>query len=189
MNDTINIFKKSGALLEGHYLLSSGLHSETYFQCALVLQYPELCKQFADKICNYFLQEKIDLVISPAVGGMVIGQEVGRQLNVRTIFAEREKGEMQIRRGFSICKDENVLVCEDVVTTGNSVKEVIQLIRKAGANLIGVAYIVDRSNNKVQFETKQFSIVQLDVKTYDPNACPLCKKNLPYSRPGSKKLK
>jgi len=186
MNDVIDIFRKSGALLQGHYRLTSGLHSPTYFQCALVLQYPQYCQLLGQKIVDHFIQYKIDAVLSPAIGGIVIGQEVGRQLGIRTIFSERQGHEMELRRGFKIQPDERILVCEDVVTTGGSVFEVLDLIKQNNAQAIGVGYIVDRSNGKIHFGVRQFSIIQLDIEVYQPGSCPLCKDNIPIVKPGSR---
>ena len=186
MHEIIKIFEKTGALLNGHFRLTSGLHSAIYFQCAIVLQYPNYCQLLAEKIVNHFRNKNISLVISPAIGGIVIGQEVGRQLGVRTIFAEREAGTMNLRRGFEIKAGENVLICEDVVTTGGSVFEVIDLVNRFNANLVGVGYIVDRSNKKIQFNPDQFSIVQLKVISYNADVCPLCLKKIPIIKPGSR---
>jgi orotate phosphoribosyltransferase len=180
------MFKQSGALLNGHFRLTSGLHSSTYFQCALVLQYPQYCRQIAGQIVDHFSPGKIDVVISPAVGGIVIGQEVGRQLDVRTIFTERKDDTMMLRRGFSITPGENVLVCEDVVTTGGSVFEVIEIAKQAGANITGVGFIVDRSGGRVKFGPDQYSLVALSVENFDPVNCPLCKQNIPLTKPGSR---
>jgi orotate phosphoribosyltransferase len=186
MSEIMEIFTKSGALLHGHFCLTSGLHSPIYFQCALVLQYPEYCFQIAEKIKNYFDARSIDLVISPAVGGIVIGQEVGRQLGVRTLFTERKEGTMALRRGFNISAREKVLICEDVVTTGGSVQEVIEIVRQAKADIVGVGYIVDRSGGKVDFGYDQYAVVHLSVQTYTPDECPLCKDNIPLVKPGSR---
>jgi orotate phosphoribosyltransferase len=186
MPEIMDIFRKSGALLEGHFRLTSGLHSPVYFQCALVLQYPEYCSQLADKIRNHFSEKQIDLVIAPAIGGIVIGQELGRQLGVRTIFTERQEGVMALRRGFSISAGEKVLVCEDVVTTGGSVFEVIDIIRQSGAQLAGVGYIVDRSGGKVKFGCDQYAVIQLSTRTYEPADCPMCKSSIPLVKPGSR---
>jgi orotate phosphoribosyltransferase len=186
-NDKIlEIFRKTNALLSGHFRLTSGLHSGEYFQCALVLQYPEYCALLAEKIVNHFGNRNIDTVISPAIGGIVVGQEVGRQLNVRTIFAERKDGKMQIRRGFSLAPKEKVLVCEDVVTTGGSVAEVIDLVNKSGAEVAGVGFIVDRSNGRINFKVDQYAVVQLETMAYPENECPLCKNNVPIQKPGSR---
>ncbi len=160
MEDYLHIFREAGALQEGHFRLTSGLHSPIYFQCALVLQFPRYASFFADKIITGFNDEKIDAVISPAIGGIVIGQEVGRQLNVKTIFSERQENRMILRRGFSIKPGERVLICEDVVTTGGSVFEVIELMKGKGAQIIGVGYIVDRSGGMVKFGVKQHAVMQ-----------------------------
>ena len=185
-DEILKIFHKSGALFEGHFQLTSGLHSSTYFQCARVLQYPEHNKFLAQKIVSHFKSESIDVVISPAIGGIVVGQEVGRQLGVRTIFAERKNGQMLLRRGFEISTEENVLVCEDVVTTGGSVNEVIELVRELGANIKGVGIIVDRSNGTVKFPVNHYAIVQLKAETHLPDSCPLCLKGIPIQKPGSR---
>ena len=185
--DILQIFRETDALLDGHFLLTSGLHSPHYFQCAKVLQYPKYLHLFAGEIVKQFEQREIELVISPAIGGIVVGTEVGRMLEARTIFAERENGVMSLRRGFGIKKGERVLVVEDVVTTGGSVKEIIQLAEKAEAALAGVGYIVDRSNGKTTFDARTFSILQMDVVTYTPESCPLCKEGTPAVKPGSRK--
>jgi len=185
--DILQIFRETDALLDGHFLLTSGLHSPHYFQCAKVLQYPKYLHLFAGEIVKHFEQREIELVISPAIGGIVVGTEVGRMLEARTIFAERENGVMSLRRGFGIKKGERVLVVEDVVTTGGSVKEIIELVKKAEAALAGVGYIVDRSNGKTTFDAKTFSILQMDVVTYTPESCPLCKEGTPAVKPGSRK--
>jgi orotate phosphoribosyltransferase len=188
-DEILKIFKETNALLEGHFLLTSGLHSPHYFQCAKVLQYPRHLSLLAGQIADHFTSDAIDVVISPAVGGVVVGTEVGRLLNVRTIFAEREGGAMRLRRGFEVAKGERALVVEDVVTTGGSVKEVIALAEQAGAVIAGVGFIVDRSNGKTQFGTKMFSTLQMDVITYQPDACPLCKAGTQATKPGSRGLK
>ena len=185
--DILQIFRETDALLDGHFLLTSGLHSPHYFQCAKVLQYPKYLHLFAGEIVKHFEEREIELVISPAIGGIVVGTEVGRMLEARTIFAERENGVMSLRRGFGIKKGERVLVVEDVVTTGGSVKEIIQLGEKAEAALAGVGYIVDRSNGKTTFDARTFSILQMDVVTYTPESCPLCKEGTPAVKPGSRK--
>ncbi len=185
--EILQIFKETDALLDGHFLLTSGLHSPHYFQCAKVLQYPKYLHLFSGEIAKHFEYSEIELVISPAIGGIVVGTEVGRMLEARTIFAERENGVMSLRRGFGIKKGERVLAVEDVVTTGGSVKEIIQLVEKAGATLAGVGYIVDRSSGKTTFNAKTFSVLQMDVVTYIPESCPLCKQGTPAVKPGSRK--
>ena len=186
--ELLQIFRQTNALLDGHFLLTSGLHSPQYFQCAKVLQYPKYLHLFAGELAKHFEYSEIELVISPAIGGIVVGTEVGRMLAVRTIFAERENGTMNLRRGFEIKKGERVLVVEDVVTTGGSVNEIIQLAKNAEATLAGVGYIVDRSNGKTTFNAKTFSVLQLDVVTYPPDTCPLCKEGTPAVKPGSRGL-
>jgi orotate phosphoribosyltransferase len=186
MKKVLNIFKKSGALLSGHFCLTSGLHSPTYFQCAQVLQYPRYCRILAKEIVHHFREQPIDVVVAPAIGGIVVGQEVGRQLSARTIFAERKNGVMSLRRGFRVMEGERVLICEDVVTTGGSVFEVLELIKSAGADVIGVGFIVDRSNGEVNFKTKQHAVLQLKTETYTGDQCPLCRQGLPIDKPGSR---
>jgi orotate phosphoribosyltransferase len=186
--NVIDIFKETGALLSGHFRLTSGLHSASYFQCALVLQHPQYCRQLAEKIATHFYDTAVNVVISPAIGGIVVGQEVGRQLGVRTIFAERQDGIMQLRRGFQIKTGERVLVCEDVVTTGGSVTEVMNLMKEQGAEVCGVGMIVDRSNGSVNFEVNQYAVVQLATRTYSAEDCQLCRDGIPLRNPGSRNL-
>ncbi|NTU52339.1 MAG: orotate phosphoribosyltransferase [Chlorobiaceae bacterium] len=184
--EILAMFKSSGALLDGHFRLTSGRHSNSYFQCAKVLQYPEHLTAICSEIAAHFMSSGITTVISPAIGGIVVGTEVGRQLAVRTIFAERKEGTMMIRRGFSIDPSEQVLVVEDVITTGGSVAEVIELVRATGANVAGVASVVDRSNGKVLLADQQFSLLMMEVVSYAPEECPLCKEGIPIDAPGSR---
>ncbi|MBS1518807.1 MAG: orotate phosphoribosyltransferase [Bacteroidetes bacterium] len=187
--EVIDIFKKTGAMLEGHFILTSGFHSPHYFQCAKVLQYPEYNSLFASIIAAHFRNKKIDTVITPAVGGIVFGTEAGRQLGVRTIFAERENGKMTLRRGFDVTEGEKILVCEDVVTTGGSVKEVIDLMKKRGADVVGVGFIIDRSNGKVDFGTEQFSLAKVEVIKFAEDEIPEWLDKIPVTKPGSRDLK
>lgn len=187
-DEVIDIFRKTGALLEGHFILTSGYHSPHYFQCAKVLQYPEYNQLFSKAIADHFRNKKIDLVISPAVGGIVLGTEIGRQLKVRTVFSERENGVMILRRGFEINKGENVLVCEDVVTTGGSVFEVIELVKRSEANLAGVGFIIDRSNGKVDFGADQFSLAKMEVIKFAEDKLPDWLTNIPVTKPGSRSI-
>ena len=186
----LKMFKDSGALLEGHFLLTSGLHSNQYFQCAKVLQYPEYCEILCSDIAAQFRGRRIDAVVAPAMGGIVVGQEVGRQLRARTMFCERKEGAMQLRRGFEIRTGERVLVCEDVVTTGGSVLEVISIVRSLGGALDGVGYIVDRSGGKVRFDMEknglQHPVLTMNVVAYKPDVCPLCASGIPVVKPGSR---
>ena len=197
--EILKIFEQSKALLTGHFLLTSGRHSDKYFQCAKVLQYPEYTEILCSLIAERFKNEKIDTVIAPAIGGLVVGQEVARQLNKRFIFAEREDKKLSLRRGFTLDAGEKVLVCEDVVTTGGSVFEVIDIVKANDAVVAGVGFIVDRSNGKVNFglsrqngvltEYPQFSTLKLEVISYQPDECPLCKKGIELVKPGSRKVK
>ena len=186
--EILEIFKKTGALLEGHFQLTSGLHSPHYFQCARVLQYPGHSRNLCAEIAGHFDDAEVDVVIAPALGGIVVGQEVGRQLNVRTLFTERKDTQMQLRRGFEIAKGEKVLVCEDVVTTGGSIGEVISIVRSMGGLPVGVAAIVDRSGGKASFENFYAPLV-MDAVTYQQSACPLCAKGVAIDRPGSRSPK
>ncbi|MEX2116614.1 MAG: orotate phosphoribosyltransferase [Bacteroidota bacterium] len=182
----LEIFRETNALLEGHFQLTSGMHSPQYFQCARVLQFPKYLHLFAGEIAKHFEYTDVEVVISPALGGIVVGTEVGRLLGVRTIFAERKGEKMEIRRGFEIRPGERVLVVEDVVTTGGSVFEVVDLVSRAQAKPAGVGYIVDRSNGKLKFDSKHYSILQLDVIAYKPEECPLCRQGDPVIKPGSR---
>ena len=185
----LSIFKKTDALLTGHFLLTSGRHSDRYFQCAKVLQYPEYAEKLCKIISDKFRNVEIDTVIAPAIGGLVVGQEVSRQLNKRFIFAEREDKKLSLRRGFTLDENEKVLVCEDVVTTGGSVFEVIDIVKNNKANVVGVGFIVDRSNGKVNFGYPQFSTLKLEVVSYQPDECPLCREDIELVKPGSRKVK
>ena len=184
------MFKETGALLEGHFQLTSGLHSNQYFQCAKVLQYPEHCEALCGELASQFRGEAIDVVMAPAMGGIVVAQEVGRQLRKRTMFAERKDGVMQLRRGFEVRPGERVLVCEDVVTTGGSVVEVMNIVRGLGGVVAGAAFIVDRSGGRVKFEIapggKQCPVLTMDVVSYKPDTCPLCRSGIPVVKPGSR---
>lgn len=188
MNKYYDIFIETEALLNGHFLLTSGRHSNQYFQCAKVLQYPDKTEFICEAIANYFKDYSIDTILSPAMGGIIVGQEVARQLGKRSIFAEREDSKLTLRRGFSLRQGEKVLICEDVVTTGGSVFELIEIVKKVGAELVGVGMLVDRSNGKVNFGVPQVSSIQLEVVSYLPEECPLCKKDIELIKPGSRKI-
>ena len=188
-DQVLDIFRETGALLQGHFILTSGRHSASYFQCAKVLQHPEHLQLFANEIVDYFRDLSIDLVISPAVGGIVLGTEVGRQLNVQTIFTERESGVMTLRRGFEILAGNNVLVVEDVVTTGGSVQEVMNVAIKAGANIVGVGVLVDRSGGAVKLHDNQFCVTEMEVVSYEADEVPEKLASIPILKPGSRSLK
>ncbi len=183
----LDCYKKTGAVLKGHFKLTSGRHSDTYMQSAKLFidtkQSERVCKALAEKLEG----EKIDLVVSPAIGGILMGYEVARQLGVPNIFAERENGEMTLRRGFSIEQGAKVVVVEDVVTTGGSVKEVVKLVQSLGAEVVAVASLVDRSNGAVDFGVKYVNLISMEVVSYEPEECPICKEGkLELVKPGSR---
>ena len=182
----LSIFRSTDSLLEGHFVLSSGRHSRSYFQCAKVLQHPEYLTAFSIMIADEFESKKPDVVISPAIGGVVLGTEVGAQLGCRTIFAERKQGEMVIRRGFEIKPSEKVLVVEDVITTGGSVNEVITLVEESKGEMIGVGVLVDRSNGSAILHPNQYSIVKLNVESFDKSNLPADLVEIPIQKPGSR---
>ncbi len=184
----LSIFRSTEALLDGHFVLTSGRHSASYFQCAKVLQHPEYLTAFSIMIADEFEGQAPDVVISPAIGGVVLGTEVGTQLGCRTIFAERKEGKMVIRRGFHIEKGEKVLVVEDVITTGGSVREVMDLVEDAGGNVLGVGVLVDRSNGTVTLHNNQYSIVKLDAVSYGEDEVPDDLAAIPIQKPGSRYL-
>jgi len=184
----LEIFYKTGALLNGHFLLTSGLHSNIYFQCAKVLQYPVYMELICSRIAEHFRNYDFDTVISPAIGGILVGQEVARQLKKKSIFAEREGKHLILRRGFNIEEGEKILICEDVVTTGGSITELIKIVNENKGVSVGVGIIVDRSNGMTEFMIPQFSTIKLDAVTYTPSECPLCKERKPLIKPGSRKL-
>ena len=188
-DDILKIFKDTEALLEGHFILTSGLHSGSYFQCAKVFQYPWHAETLCRDIADHFRDDKIDVVVSPAVGGIVLGQEIARLLGVRSIFAERVDGRMTLRRGFEIRPGERVLLAEDVTTTGGSVKEVKQAAELVGGEIVAVAAVVDRSGGTAEFGVPYFSLFQMEVTNHDPEACPLCQAGGTAVKPGSRSLK
>ena len=186
--DILKLFEDSDALLRGHFRLTSGRHSDVYFQCAKVLQYPKYTEQLCSVITDTFKNVHIDAVISPAIGGLVVGQEVARQLNKKFIFAERENKNLILRRDFSISRGERVLICEDVVTTGGSLFEVIDIVKSNNAEVAGIGFIVDRSNDNINFNYPHISTIKLDVESYKTEDCPYCKEGLELVKPGSRKV-
>jgi orotate phosphoribosyltransferase len=185
--EVLFIFEEMGALLKGHFKLSSGLHSQAYLQCALVLQYPPIAERLARTLAAKFSPQTIDVVIGPALGGVTWAYEVARALGVRGIFAERENAKMTLRRGFSFRTGEKVLVVEDVVTTGGSTKEVIDLVKQNGADVVGVGSIINRSEAAVDFGVPFHSLARVKVQTYKEQDCPLCGSGVPVTKPGSRK--
>ena len=186
-SDTIlNIFRRAGALLEGHFRLSSGLHSSGYLQCALVLQHPREAEALGAAIAGRVGAIGAEVVLSPALGGIVIGQEVGRALGVRAIFAERQDGVLTLRRGFALRPGERVLVVEDVVTTGGSTRETIEVARAAGATVVAAAAIIDRSGGNQGLDVPFYALAPMSVPAYQPDSCPLCAQGIPITKPGSR---
>jgi orotate phosphoribosyltransferase len=181
-----DLFRRSGALLEGHFRLTSGLHSSGYLQCALVLQHPEHAEALGRAIADRTRSLRPTAVLSPALGGVVIGHEVGRALGVRALFAERQDGELTLRRGFVIAENDRVLVVEDVLTTGGSTRETMQVARASGGQVVGAASIVNRSGGRAAFDVPFASLLDVDLPTYEPDQCPLCAKGLPVIKPGSR---
>ncbi len=192
LKKSLNILKKTNALLEGHFVLSSGLHSSKYIQCAKLLSFPHkseiICKSLAKKIKKEF--KNIDLILAPAMGGIVIGYEIGKLLKKETIFCERIKGKFTLRRGFNIKKNSKVLIIEDVITTGKSSLECVKLIKKSKAKLVGFASIIDRSTKKsLKIKQKIVSHLKINVPTYKKNQIPINLKKIPISKPGSRFIK
>ena len=179
-------FRRVGALHEGHFRLTSGLHSPGYLQCALVLQHPQSADALGRAIGERTRELRPTVVLSPALGGVIIGQEVGRALDVRAIFAERQDGALTLRRGFMLAETDRVLVVEDVLTTGGSTRETMQVAIAAGAHVVGVAAIVDRSGGTARFDLPFASLLPIDLPTYEPDKCPLCAQGLPVTKPGSR---
>jgi len=185
--EAIDIFTQSGALMEGHFKLTSGRHSNRYMQCAQVLQYPHYTEQLAAHIAARFAGDGIDKVIGPAMGGIIVAYEVARQLKVPGIFCERENGQMALRRGFSIQPGDQVLVVEDVVTTGGSVVEVMEIVKQAGGQVAGIGVLVDRSAGKVDFGVRKEAVLTMDIESWPPEDCPLCQAGQGEAiKPGSR---
>ena len=185
----IDQFKTTGALLEGHFQLSSGLHSTVYLQCALVLQFPDNAAAFGRAIADLYVNQGIQLVASPAIGGIVIGHEVARALGARFIWTERDAGQMTLRRGFTVSPREKTLVVEDVITTGGSTRETIEALVRAGADVVAAASIIDRSGGNADVGVPLSALATLKVLSVDPSACDACKLGEPAVKPGSRRQK
>jgi orotate phosphoribosyltransferase len=184
----LDLFRETGAYLNGHFRLTSGLHSSEYLQCARVLQYPahaeRLGAQLADRLRA--LSDKVDVVVSPAMGGLIIGHEVARALGVRFLFTEREGGKMTLRRGFSLEPGEAAVVVEDVITTGGSTREVVDLLNAAGAKAVAAGSVIDRSGGKADVGVPRVALATLEVVAYTAESCPLCQQGVPIAKPGSR---
>jgi orotate phosphoribosyltransferase len=185
-DDILSLFRRVGALLEGHFRLTSGLHSSGYLQCALVLQHPREAEACGVGIAERVRSLAPTVVLSPALGGIVIGHEVARALGVRAIFAERQDGTLTLRRGFSLAAGDRVLVVEDVVTTGGSTRETIDVARAQGASVVGAAAIIDRSGGSQNLDVPFHALATVSLPTYQPDACPLCARGEPVVKPGSR---
>ncbi len=189
MENVVEILKKTGALLNGHFLLSSGLHSDSYVQCAKVFEYPNygevVGKMLSEKLSKY----SADVVVGPALGGVIVAYEVGKHLGIRAIFTERENEKMSLRRGFNIVEGEKVIIVEDAVTTGKSTKEVWEVVESHGGKVVAVGSIINRSRKENPFEVPYEYLVKFDFPTYNPDECPLCKQGIPVVKPGSRKIK
>lgn len=188
-NEIMNVFEQCGALMEGHFLLSSGLHSNRYVQCARVFEHPRAAERLCGELTQKISDVPVDIVLGPAVGAITMAYEMSRQTGVPNVFAEREGGELRLRRGFSIPEGARVLLVEDVVTTGGSVKELFPIVKAAGATVTGVACLVDRSGGTAEFDVPFSSVLQVDVETFEPENCPLCEAGQPLEEPGSRRLR
>jgi len=186
-NQILEHFRQTEALLEGHFILSSGLHSPNYLQCARALQHPTDAAKFGKAIASHFTDANIETVASPAIGGLIIGFAVAQVLNVRFIWTERENGAMTLRRGFSVKENERILVVEDVITTGGSTRECIEALEKQAARIVGAASIIDRSNGKADTGAPRIALASLDVPSYKTEDCPLCARGEIAVKPGSRK--
>ncbi len=185
-NEVLQVFRDTGALLEGHFVLRSGLHSRQFFQCALALQQMPIVEKLGAALAAKLMSLGAVTVVSPAMGGLVIGQEVARQLGLRFIFVEKEDGKLVLRRGFKLAPGEKILVVEDVVTKGGRVQETIEIVRANGGNVLGVGMVVDRSNGQTQLGVPMFSLIALQVEAFDPNKLPPDLAQTPAVKPGSK---
>jgi orotate phosphoribosyltransferase len=187
MMEILNLLVETGAVLEGHFLLSSGKHSDRYIQCAKLLQYPDKAEIVVKKIVEKIKDLDIDIVVGPAMGGIIVSYEIARQLGKPAIFTEREDNIMKLRRGFEILEGQNVLIAEDVITTGKSSYETIEVVESLGGKVIGIAAIIDRTVEEINLPI--YSALKLDAKAYDADECPICKTGLPLVKPGSRKFK
>jgi orotate phosphoribosyltransferase len=185
--EVIERFKQTGALLEGHFILTSGLHSTVYLQCALLLQHPAEAIAFGQALADRYRDQGIETVAAPAIGGIVIGYEAARSLGVRFIWTERDDGRMTLRRGFTVRPGESLLVIEDVITTGGSTRETVEALRNYGARVVGAASIIDRSSGRADVGVPRFALATLDVPSVAPSACDLCAQGIQAIKPGSRK--
>jgi orotate phosphoribosyltransferase len=184
--ETLDLYRKTGALLHGHFRLTSGLHSDVYLQSALVLQYPKHAAALGEALAESFRGADVSVVLAPAIGGILVAHEVARALGVRALFTERENGVMRLRRGFALEPGERCLVVEDVITTGGSTREVVACIEEHGGVVVGIGSLVDRNGGTAAFAVKRVALVTIEAKTWQPDACPLCREGSPAVKPGSR---
>jgi len=184
--ETLELYEKTGALMRGHFRLTSGLHSDIYLQSALVLQYPEHAARLGEALAAPFTDARAQTVLAPAIGGILVAHEVARALGVRALFTEREDGAMRLRRGFTLTPGERCVVVEDVITTGGSTREVVECVRASGGSVIGVGSLIDRSGGTAAFDVKRASLAMVSASTWPPEACPLCKSGGHAIKPGSR---
>jgi orotate phosphoribosyltransferase len=184
----LELFKESGALLEGHFKLTSGKHSDRYLEKFSVLQHPESTSELCAEFARRFADDDIQLVVGPATGGILLAFETARQMGVRSLFTEREEGRMQFRRGFSFEPGERILIVEDIVTTGGSVVEVIEAVEAWEGTIVGIGLLADRSGGKVEFGYRTEPLMRLDIEAWQPEDCPLCKRDVPFTERGSRRL-
>ena len=184
--EVLAVLEETGAVCRGHFVLSSGLHSPVYVQCARVLQYPKKAEQLAAALCRTVTADKVGAVVAPALGGIVLGYELARQLGARALFVERgSSGQFELRRGFELAAGERVIVAEDVLTTGGSTRETLTVVRAAGAEVVGVAALVDRSGGRLVLDVPVWSLVRLELESYAAGECPQCRAGVPVEKPGS----
>ena len=188
-NEILEVFRRNSALLEGHFILSSGLHSDRYIQCALVLQHPRVAEQLGSELAAKLRDLGASVVAAPALGGILVAHEVARALGVRAIFTERQEGVMTLRRGFSLAAGEPTLVVEDVLTTGLSTRETIQCVEQAGGKVVGAGALIDRSGGTADLGLPRAALLTLQIQNYNPADCPLCKSGSPAVKPGSRTKK
>jgi len=186
LQQALEIFKRTGVMQEGHFRFTSGRHSDNYMQCARLFEFPSDGVAVCFDVAAEFRDKGVDVVVGPALGGIIMAYEVAKILNIRSVFAERENGVMTLRRGFDVTNSRRALVVEDVVTTGGSIKEVIELLRGNGVEVVGVGAVIDRSNGKVQFDVPFYAVATMDLKSWEPEDCHLCKQGIPLMKPGSR---
>ena len=185
-NEIKSVFQEAKALMSGHFLLSSGLHSDAYLEKFRIFEHPGIHSLLITELLSRFQVDKIDTVLGPAVGGIIMAAEAARQLNIRAVFAEKEGGILALRRGFKLTTGEKVLIVDDIVTTGGSVKETIGIVRQSGAVIAGIGLLADRSGGEVDFGIPHRALLNLKLLIFQPNDCPLCARNVPLTKPGSR---